>query len=128
LGRKKPQLLRFGFAALFLVTGLAGCLLLYMALFSEHPCVSQNWNLVWLNPLQIVGFFWFLKPQKEGKIFGAYIRYAYHIIGGLVLAGFLLFWRWIPQQLNPANVPIILTLLLAAAHSIFVRPSELLNQ
>ena len=36
------------------VQGLAGVLLLFMALFSEHPAVDVNWLIVLLNPLALV--------------------------------------------------------------------------
>ena len=36
------------------VQGLAGALLLFMALFSEHPAVDANWLIVLLNPLALV--------------------------------------------------------------------------
>ena len=36
------------------VQGLAGGLLLFMALFSEHPAVDVNWLIVLLNPLALV--------------------------------------------------------------------------
>ena len=34
--------------------GLAGCLLLFMALFSQHPAVDNNWLILLLNPLALV--------------------------------------------------------------------------
>ena len=34
--------------------GLAGCVLLFMALFSQHPAVGNNWLLILLNPLALV--------------------------------------------------------------------------
>ena len=34
--------------------GLCGLLLLFMALFSQHPAVSNNWLLLLLNPLALV--------------------------------------------------------------------------
>lgn len=36
------------------VQGLAGLLLLFMALFSEHPAVGNNWMILLLNPLALV--------------------------------------------------------------------------
>ena len=39
---------------LMTVQGLAGCLLLFMALFSQHPAVGNNWLLLLLNPLALV--------------------------------------------------------------------------
>lgn len=36
------------------VQGLAGSLLLFMALFSQHPAVDNNWLILLLNPLALV--------------------------------------------------------------------------
>ncbi|MBR5593445.1 MAG: DUF4105 domain-containing protein [Bacteroidaceae bacterium] len=36
------------------VQGLSGALLLFMAIFSEHPAVDVNWLIVLLNPLALV--------------------------------------------------------------------------
>ena len=40
--------------ALMLLQGLPGLLLLFMALFSQHPAVGNNWLLLLLNPLALV--------------------------------------------------------------------------
>ena len=34
--------------------GLAGLLLLFMALFSQHPAVGNNWLILLFNPLALV--------------------------------------------------------------------------
>ena len=39
---------------LMLLQGLSGLLLLFMALFSQHPAVDNNWLLLVLNPLALV--------------------------------------------------------------------------
>ena len=40
--------------ALLLLQGLPGMLLLFMALFSQHPAVGNNWLLLLLNPLALI--------------------------------------------------------------------------
>lgn len=51
--RKKKTF--WGFDILLMtVQGVAGCLLLFMALFSQHPAVGNNWLLLLLNPLALV--------------------------------------------------------------------------
>ena len=45
------------------VQGTAGAVLLFMALFSQHPAVDSNWLLMWLNPLPL-----FLLPLLIYKI------------------------------------------------------------
>ncbi|MBQ5752288.1 MAG: DUF4105 domain-containing protein, partial [Bacteroidaceae bacterium] len=39
---------------LMLLQGLSGALLLFMALFSQHPAVGNNWLLLLLNPLALL--------------------------------------------------------------------------
>lgn len=51
--RKKKTF--WGFDVLLMaLQGLAGVLLLFMALFSQHPAVGNNWLLLLLNPLSLV--------------------------------------------------------------------------
>ena len=40
--------------AIMTLQGLSGCLLLFMALFSQHPAVGNNWLLLLFNPLALV--------------------------------------------------------------------------
>ncbi len=51
--RKKKTFWGFD-VMLMTIQGLAGCLLLFMALFSKHPAVGNNWLLLLLNPLALV--------------------------------------------------------------------------
>lgn len=41
-------------AVLLTLQGLCGVLLLFMALFSQHPAVDNNWAMLLLNPLMLV--------------------------------------------------------------------------
>lgn len=51
--RKKKTF--WGFDVLLMtLQGLGGSLLLFMALFSQHPAVDNNWLLLFLNPLALV--------------------------------------------------------------------------
>jgi hypothetical protein len=121
LGWRKRRPLRMGFAPLFLVAGAAGCLLAFMATFSLHPCVSGNWNLGWLHPLQLLAFVGYWRKWK-----GLFIRilYIYHSINCAALGGLLLGWQWLPQRLHPADIPLILCLLLASVYWIIYNEKE----
>ncbi|MDR0542881.1 MAG: DUF4105 domain-containing protein [Dysgonamonadaceae bacterium] len=101
------------FAPLFLIAGAAGCLLAFMAAFSCHPCVSQNWNLLWLHPLHFVAFagYFFKKPFR-------FVTW-YHRVNFVLLCGLLSGWHWLPQRLNPADIPFILCLIVASAAVLF---------
>lgn len=89
---------------LFLIAGLAGCIIFFLMFFSEHPCTYPNWNIIWLNPLQlIVALIFFVKPLSKCLSY-------YHFINFVALLLFLLAWCLTPQQLEIAFIPYILSL------------------
>lgn len=98
---------------LFLIAGLAGSLLFFLSFISEHPCTYPNWSLIWLNPLQLVGVILF--SVKKLRI----AAYYYHFINFAALTLLFLFWNWIPQQFNPAFIPLILTLWVRSGYSVY---------
>jgi hypothetical protein len=89
---------------LFLIAGIAGCIIFFLMFFSVHPCTNPNWNLIWLNPLQLIAaLLFFVKSQPK-------CIYYYHFINFAVLLAFLLAWNLIPQQLEMTFIPFILSL------------------
>ncbi|MBK5721674.1 DUF4105 domain-containing protein [Dysgonomonas sp. Marseille-P4677] len=89
---------------LFFVAGISGFIIFFLMYFSEHPCTNPNWNIVWLNPLQIiVALLFFVKSLSK-------CIYYYHFINFVALLAFLLAWCLIPQQLDIAFIPYILSL------------------
>ncbi len=89
---------------LFFVAGTAGCIIFFLMYFSEHPCTNPNWNIIWLNPLQIiVSLLFFVKSLSK-------CIYYYHFINFVALLAFLLAWCLIPQQLDIAFIPYILSI------------------
>lgn len=42
---------------LLLLTGLGGVIVFYLMFFSLHPLVKYNFNILWLNPLNIIAAF-----------------------------------------------------------------------
>lgn len=53
-------------SVLLFVTGVAGIIIAYLMFISIHPLVSLNFNILWLNPLNIVAAFliWFKSLRK----------------------------------------------------------------
>jgi hypothetical protein len=89
---------------LFLIAGIAGCIIFFLMFFSVHPCTNPNWNIIWLNPLQlIVALLFFVKSLSK-------CIYYYHFINFVALLAFLLAWNLIPQQLEMTFIPFILSL------------------
>lgn len=89
---------------LFVIAGIVGCIIFFLMFFSEHPCTNPNWNIIWLNPLQLIFALFFLI-----NFFSKYVYY-YHFINFVALILLLLAWFLIPQYLEVAFIPYILTL------------------
>jgi len=89
---------------LFFYAGLCGCIIFFLMFFSEHPCTNPNWNIVWLNPVQLIFAVLMLIKSLSKAV------YYYHFINFAVLIIFLLAWFLIPQYLEVAFIPYILAL------------------
>ena len=98
---------------LFAVAGLAGCVLFFLAFISEHPCTWPNYSLLWLNPLQAAGaiLFCIKRAQKAA--------YYYHFINFAAIMLLFAGWSILPQQFNPAFIPLAATLWLRSAAGIY---------
>jgi len=113
IGVKKKITWRVPFALLFFTASVGGCIVFFLVFFSIHPCVSPNWNLLWLHPLHLIavtGFFF----KKSYPLF-----YCYHIANFVLLCGLLLAWFLTPQQLPAAAIPYILTLLAVSGFTVY---------
>jgi len=110
--KKKFKAVKVFDTVLFIVAGLAGCIIFFLMFFSEHPCTYPNWNVAWLNPLQlVVAFLFFVKSLSK------YLSY-YHFINFVALLAFLLAWCLIPQQLEIAFIPYILSIAIRSGMNI----------
>lgn len=108
--KKHSRLLDF---ILFTTAGVAGCLLFFISCISLHPSVFPNWSLIWLHPLHLVGAL-LISVKKFVKA-----AYYYHFINFVALTLLLLGWIIIPQQMNIAFIPLILTLWLRSAYAAY---------
>jgi hypothetical protein len=88
---------------LFFVIGAFGCLLLFMWIGTDHKQTAANYNIFWAWPIHIVAAFilYSRRPWID-----TYLK-----IHMAVLTLLLLLWIVLPQQLNPAIIPIILLLI-----------------
>lgn len=89
---------------LFLVLGLAGILLLFMWFGTDHRVTQNNYNLLWALPTHTMVAFLLYR----GKVWVA--RY-FQVVFWLT-AALLLFWAFLPQEMNNALLPLILLILL----------------
>lgn len=89
---------------LFLIAGVAGCIVFFLSFISVHPGMWPNMSLVWLHPLHLIGVILFaVKKLKKAA-------YYYHFINFVALLLVLPAWYFIPQHLNIAIIPLIASL------------------
>ena len=90
---------------LFGLTGFAGLIIGWVTLYSEHPAMSPNFNLLWAFPANLFfAFGWKFKKWRPKT------RFYFWFAGALLLISFV-----VGQQFNPAVYFIILTLLVRVA-------------
>ena len=97
---------------LFGLAGLAGCVLFFLAFFSVHPCTWPNYSLLWLHPFHLVGVILFCINKAQRA------TYWYHFINFAALTLLFAGWVFLPQQLNPAFIPLAASLWLRSARGI----------
>jgi hypothetical protein len=88
---------------LFLKTGLIGCLLLFMWFGTDHKSCAVNYNLLWALPTHLIAAFTVWKRPKGLS--------QYFTASSVLYCLLLITWLWLPQQLNPAFIPVVLLLL-----------------
>ncbi len=88
----------------FGTAGLAGCILGFLALFSEHPAVGGNWNLCVLQPLHLFALPYIIWSARKRE------KNYYHMVNLLVITLFIMFMGILPQKINPAVLPLALCL------------------
>jgi hypothetical protein len=94
---------------LFALCGFAGLIIGWTALFSEHPAVRPNYNLLWAFPPHL--FFAALWTVKKWRL---QLRYYFWFAGGILLLSLVM-----GQVYNPAVYFTILTLLVRIVANLF---------
>lgn len=99
---------------LFATVGIAGCILAFLVLFSQHPTVSPNYLLFVFHPLHLFCLPWILRKiaKKERSI--------YLSANIVILTLFILLWAFIPQEINIAVLPLVLCLWIRSASNLIL--------
>jgi hypothetical protein len=88
---------------LLFTVSLVGFFLLFMWFGTNHIACSANYNLLWALPVHIITI---TGMRRKSQWWLTYIKIL-AILYSLLLLG----WAWLPQQLNPALVPVCIWLL-----------------
>jgi hypothetical protein len=102
--KKGDKLLSVFDFILFFSSGILGILLLFMWLGTDHPQCKNNFNLAWAFPFHFIIVFFIYKNWN-------WLQY-YFLINSIVLALLLVSWKWLPQEMNNALIPVVGLLLL----------------
>lgn len=102
---------------LYLIVGLAGALILFMWLATDHDATQTNLNIFWIHPLYLG--YGFVRLFAKGNTQYAWARWNLFALGlyGLAVA-------FLPQGFHPAFFPMILTLALRSLHVISAYRNE----
>jgi len=85
---------------IFSVTGTLGLLFLFLMIFSHHPSLLKNMNILWANPLNLL----FLVALRLGwkKFANAYL-----ILYGVLIFFCVVTWNNMPQKLPLEIMPLL---------------------
>ncbi len=84
--------------------GIAGVILLFVFLFSQHPTLDTNWQVWLLNPLPLVAMPFAIKAAYRNQCC------AWHYVMAAMILSFLVFAPWIPQKYSAITIPLALAL------------------
>ncbi|MEM9935419.1 MAG: DUF4105 domain-containing protein, partial [Bacteroidota bacterium] len=95
---------------LFTIIGLAGMVLLFMWVGTEHRVTKMNLNLLWLLPTHLIPAGYLLASRLPEWV-RTYLLYSSILLGLLVLS-----WFFIPQDLPSAGLPLTILIGLRTIH------------
>lgn len=97
---------------LFFIAGIAGVVLFFLCFISTHPSIWPNWNIIWLQPFHLIAVILFaVKKLRKAA-------YYYHFINFAALTLMLAGWYFIPQHLNTAFIPLVMSLWLRSGYGV----------
>lgn len=105
---------------LLIINGLAGMIVFYLMFFSVHPLVKSNFNILWINPVNLfVGIILWIKSYKKITLY-------FQMANVLLFLGAFIVFVFSIQHINVASVPLILLLLVRSAFWFYKSREEVL--
>lgn len=111
--RKKKSLWGLDIAV-FAAAGIAGCIIAFLALFSEHPTVGSNYLLFVFHPGHLLCLPFFINDERKRR------KSRYHLLNCTVLTLFIVLFPVIPQNFDLAVLPLALCLLIRSASNLIL--------
>jgi Domain of unknown function (DUF4105) len=101
---RQKKLSRWFDMILFGLVGLVGLLLFVLWLFTNHYDAARNFNLLWAFPLHFIASVMLLIKRTHN------VLSLYFLLCAVILAGTLVFWWALPQELNVYLIPVAIGL------------------
>jgi hypothetical protein len=108
----KKKFYRFPDAIILFIYGLTGSVLLFFWLYSLHAVLHNNFNIIWLFPLNLPAAFMLWK-NKWAKLI-----YYYSLIVASCIFLFLVLQPFIPQKLTIELLPLVLIVFISLVRNI----------
>lgn len=108
LGKIGERALRRFDVALFGVIGLAGLIVAWLWLGTEHSVTGPNWNLLWAPPTHIIAAILLARRNRSGGL------RVYWMLTAVTTLATVLLWSVLPQTFHVAVLPLTLLLALRA--------------
>jgi hypothetical protein len=102
LAMANPRTERIFDTIFWMLLGVAGLIIALLWFATDHSATKSNMNILWALPTHLLYFY--RNRRKEWTEM-------YFMIVGFIAAGLLIFWRWLPQELPVAAIPLILLVL-----------------
>ncbi len=95
---------------LFGASGLFGIVILLLWFGTDHGVTIKNYNLIWAVPFHLIAI-----PMLLMKISPKRMS-SYFLINFFVIFFLLIFWNFVPQELNVAIIPFLMALALRSMY------------
>jgi hypothetical protein len=100
IGAKRRKNSKLFNSVVLLITGLLGFVVMYLSFFSLHPLVKYNYNILWLNPINIfTAVIIWIRPLKK-------LALTLQTINFILIITFLCFFVTNKQDFNIAFFPL----------------------
>lgn len=99
LAMGNPRTERIFDALFWLTLGIAGLVIFLLWFATDHSATKSNMNILWALPTHLLYFFRNRKAE--------WTDFYFMVVGFLAIA-LLVFWKWLPQELPVAAIPLVL--------------------
>ncbi len=87
----------------FFITGVLGIIIILMWTATDHSMCKNNFNLLWAWPMHTVMAFFISSKKRWVQLYFTFTAIGYLLV--------LLLWFFLPQQMNPGLIPILILLI-----------------